>query len=292
MPCRHYDRSSPQQVIERAEHAEIVLTNKALLQEEQLQALKQLKLVCVLATGVNVVDVRYAAQQGIITSNAVGYSTASVAQQVFALLLELTNRVGHHSQSVAQNQWAESEDWSYWHFPLKELAHKTMGVVGLGNIGLKVAQIAQALDMKVISVDRGRAYPNKISAVSITDLLTQSHVISLNCPLTDENFHLINSNSLSQMRSDALLINTARGPLINEADLYQALKQQVIAGAGLDVLSEEPPAANHPLYELQNCIITPHQAWASLESRTRLIQESVKNVKAYLEGNPRNVVNP
>jgi glycerate dehydrogenase len=285
-----YERSTPEQVVHRAQNADIVLSNKALLRQEQLQELKQLKFISVLATGVNVVDVAYASQMGIITSNAVGYSTASVAQQVFALLLELTNRVGYHSLGVAENEWAVASDWSYWHYPLKELAHKTMGIIGLGNIGLKVAEIALAFDMKVITVDRGKSYPQGIVAMPLQDLLGQSHVVSLNCPLTDENHNLINRRTLVEMRPDALLINTARGPLIHESDLAAALKDDIIAGAGLDVLCDEPPPADHPLYALDNCIITPHQAWASLESRTRLLEESVKNVTAFLEGSPRNVV--
>ncbi len=285
-----YERSTAEQVVFRAQDADIVLTNKALLHKEQLQQLPKLKFISVLATGVNVVDVAFASQMGIITSNAVGYSTASVAQQVFALLLELTNRAGHHSLGVSQNQWAEALDWSYWHYPLKELAGKTMGVIGLGNIGLKVAEIALAFDMKVVTVDRGKSYPQGIIAMPLPDLLGQSHVVSLNCPLTDENHNMINRHTLVEMRPDALLINTARGPLIHEGDLAAALKDEIIAGAGLDVLCDEPPAPDHPLYALDNCIITPHQAWASLESRTRLLQESVKNVAAFLAGQPRNVV--
>jgi len=263
--------------------------------------LPALKFISVMATGVNVVDLQVAQENGILVSNVVGYSTSSVAQHTFALILELTNRVGMHSQGVAQGQWVSSPDWSYWKHPLKELAGKTLGIIGIGHIGKQVARIGKAMGMEVIAYHPklsvsvsvgGSSGEFEVNLMSLEDIFKLSDVLTLHCPLNNATHHLVNKQRLSIMKSQALLINTARGPLIKEDDLKWALDNKVIAGAALDVLSEEPPTPDHPLIGLPNCIITPHQAWASWESRRRLMEETIMNVQAFLEGNPRNLVTP
>ncbi len=283
-----YDRTPSQEVSSRARDAEIVLTNKSLLGAAQLQDLPKLKFISVLATGVNTVDLSIAEKRHIVVSNVVGYSTFSVAQHTFALLLELKNRVGHHSAQALK--WSQSSDWSYWDFPLMELKGKHLGVIGLGHIGQQVASIGQAFGMTVLGVSGRSTTQAGVTFLPLDALLAQSDVISLNCPLTPDTHHLINKARLSTMKPSALLINTARGPLINELDLKWALENQVIAAAALDVLSSEPPPEKHPLLNMSNCLVTPHQAWASLESRSRLMDETVKNVKSFLQGTPRNQV--
>ena len=287
-----YDRSAPDQIVERAANAEIVLVNKVVLSDAHLEQLPDLKYVGVMATGYNNVDVSAAKKQNIIVTNVKAYGPASVAQHTFGLLLALTNHLELHSQSVRNGDWAASQDFCYWKTPLIELAGKTLGLVGLGDIGSKVADIAKAMGMNVIAYRKnpGKSENNGITMVSLDALFEDSDVISLHCPLTEETRELINTTRLGQMKSSAFLLNTGRGPLINEQDLANALQNGTIAGAGLDVLSTEPPAADNPLLSAPNCIITPHIAWASFEARKRLLQMVADNIAAFINGNPANVV--
>ena len=287
-----YDRSTPAEVIERSKFSQIVLTNKALLPQSTLAELPQLKYIGVMATGFNVVDVKAADQRGIVVTNVPAYGTNSVAQMVFAHLLNLTQRVGDHAQAVRNGRWASADDWCFWDFPLRELAGKTMGIVGLGRIGRATARLAQAFGMRVIAHNRSQSdWPADVEAADLPTVFRTSDVVSLHCPLTDETRHLVNEERLSWMKPTAFLINTSRGPLIDEAALDEALRSGRLAGAGLDVLSVEPPPAENPLVHTGNCYITPHIAWATLSSRQRLMDAVVENVRAFLEGKPRNVVN-
>lgn len=287
-----YDRSASDEIVERAKDADIVLVNKVILNENTITQLPKLRYVGVMATGYNNVDVATAKARGITVTNVKAYGPASVAQHTFGLLLALTNHLELHSQSVFNGDWVASPDFCYWKTPLTELAGKTMGLIGLGDIGSHVARIAQAFDMNVIAYRKTPAQTkdSNIEMVSLEDVFRKSDVISLHCPLTDETRELINRDRLSWMKSNALLLNTGRGPLINEKDLAEALKNNVIAGAGLDVLSSEPPAADNPLLSAPNCIITPHIAWASFEARKRLLQMVADNLKAFESGEPISVV--
>ncbi len=287
-----YDRSASDEIVERAKDADIVLVNKVILSEDTITQLPQLRYVGVMATGYNNVDVATAKARGITVTNVKAYGPASVAQHTFGLLLALTNHLELHSQSVFNGDWVASPDFCYWKTPLTELAGKTMGLIGLGDIGSHVARIARAFDMKVIAYRKNPAQTkdSNIEMVSLEDVFRKSDVISLHCPLTDETRELINRDRLSWMKSNALLLNTGRGPLINEKHLAEALKNNVIAGAGLDVLSSEPPAADNPLLSAPNCIITPHIAWASFEARKRLLQMVADNLKAFESGEPISVV--
>ncbi len=280
-------------VIERAKDASIIIVNKRSLDKKILAQLPQLKLICTLATGYNNIDIDAANHFGITVCNAVGYSSPSVAQHVFALLLELINRVGLHNETVQQNGWANSIDWCYWKSPMMELSGKTMGIYGYGKIGQQVAEIALAFGMKVIAVRRSKKAPaNKnIQLVDLTNLWKESDVISLHAPLTTDNEGIINQTTLGLMKKSAYIINTGRGGLINESDLKVALEKDIIAGAGLDVLSQEPPPKDHLLLGVSNCLITPHHAWTTKESRSRLIAIVAENIKAFLAGRPQNVVN-
>lgn len=290
--CTVYDRTSPDQVVERAKDAEIVITNKAVLSRATIQALPKLKYIGVIATGYNIVDVVAAKESGIIVANVPGYSSPSVAQAVFSLLLELTNRTGHHAAEVTQGRWAACPDFCFWDYPIIELHGLTLGLVGWGDIAQAVARIGQAFGMKIIATRRqwSSPPPDGITAATLDEVLSQSDVISLHCPLTDSTKHMINATSLEQMKKTAFLINTARGPLIDDQALADALNAGRIAGAGLDVLSVEPPAPGHPLFTAQNCLITPHVAWASRESRRRLIAKAADNVRQWQGGNPIHVV--
>jgi len=287
-----YNRTNDKDLFKRAKDAEILIINKRRLDRDLLYQLDKLKCICLLSTGYNSVDIIAAEERGIKVCNAVGYSGTSVAQHVFALLLELTNNVGLHNESVQQNEWATSTDWCYWKKPIMELADKTMGIYGLGKIGQEVAKIAIAFGMKVIASRKNQDKPNplQIPLVSFGELIKESDVLSLHAPLTEENAGIINEQNLSDMKPTAILINTGRGGLVNEADLKVALLNGTIAGAGLDVLSEEPPPMSHPLLNIPNCIITPHNAWVSKESRERLIQIVADNIAAFLAGTPQNVV--
>lgn len=287
-----YERSAKDELVERAKGAEIVLVNKVVLSRETLDQLPDLKYIGVMATGYNNVDVVAAKERGIIVTNVKAYGPASVAQHTFGLLLALANHLELHSQSVHAGDWVSSKDFCYWNTPLIELAGKTFGLIGLGDIGSKVAKIAQALEMKTIAFRRNpeKTVEDGVEMVSLEELFSQSDVISLHCPLTEDTREIINKNSLAKMKSTSFLLNTGRGPLINERDLAEALSQGIIAGAGLDVLSTEPPTSDNPLLSAPNCIITPHIAWASFEARKRLLKMVASNIEAFLEGKPINVV--
>ncbi|MEZ4884131.1 MAG: D-2-hydroxyacid dehydrogenase [Chitinophagales bacterium] len=288
-----YDRTPPDLVFDRAKQAEILVVNKVVLDETMLNKLSpKLKCVCTLATGYNNIDVKTAQKCGITICNAIGYGSPSVAQHVFALLLQLTNQVALHNQSVQNNEWANSKDWSYTKSPMMELAGKTIGVYGTGQIGQQVIKIAMAFDMNILAVRKNpnKPTPQYVKLVDIPTLFGKSDVLTLHAPLTYENTHIVNRKTLSIMKPTAFLINTGRGGLVNEADLREALLYGSIAGAALDVLSEEPPPQNHLLLNLPNCIITPHLAWATRESRSRLIQIVADNIEAFLKGKPQNVV--
>ncbi|MFT6708536.1 MAG: glycerate dehydrogenase, partial [Flavobacteriales bacterium] len=249
-----------------------------------------LKCICVTATGYNNIDIAAAKAKGITVSNVSGYSTPSVGQHVFALLLELTNNVGLHHHTVKQNQWSQNRDFCYWKKPVIELPGKTMGIYGMGKIGQEIAKIASAFDMNIIYNNRSvKPFPN-MEQVDIDTLLEKSDVLCLAASLSQANFQIIDRFTLRQMKPTAFLINTSRGDLIDEADLVTALEHNQIAGAALDVLAQEPPRENHPLTQLSNCIVTPHIAWASGESRKRLLKETAENIKAFMRGMPINVV--
>lgn len=287
-----YDRSLPEQVVERAGNADIILTNKSIVNADAIRQLTGLRYIGVMATGYNVVDVKAAHAQEIIVANVPAYGSSSVAQLTFSLILELCQGVGMHAESVRQGEWAKSKDFSYWKMPLMELQGKTLAIIGFGQIGQAVAAIALSFGMQVI-VSHKHPERDKMSGVTFKDQATcfrEADIISLHCPLNADNKGFVNTVLLSTMRSSAFLINTSRGPLINEPDLAVALNSGVIAGAGLDVLSIEPPAADHPLFSARNCLITPHIAWATLEARKRLMDRTVENVKAFLDGKPVNVV--
>jgi glycerate dehydrogenase len=292
-----YDRTPADKIIERAAEAEILLVNKVVITEAHIEALPRLRYIGVLATGYNNIDVVAAKKRGIPVCNVRNYGTATVAQHVFSLLLTLTNHAESYSDDARQN-WSNAPDWTYWHSPLMELSGKKMGIIGFGNIGSQVAKIAQAFGMTTLSTTEkgtpegksGQAPQYLDEKVDIKTLLRESDVISLHCPLTEATKALINEATLSLMKPTAFLINTARGGLIDEQDLANALNNKVIAGAGLDVLSQEPPLANNPLLTAKNCYITPHQAWASFEARQRLLNLAIDNVKAFLAGQPINNV--
>lgn len=287
-----HERTPAELILERAAGAGIVLTNKTPLPRSVIESLPDLKFIGVLATGYNAVDTAAAKERGIPVANVPGYGTAAVAQHVFALLLELTQRTGLHSDSVRAGDWARSVDWCYWHTPLVELSGLTMGVVGYGAIGQAVARIAQAFGMNVIAATRTpRADGGGVNFTSVDDLFRRADVVSLHCPLTPETQGLVNAARLATMKPSALLINTGRGPLIVEQDLAGALRKAVIAGAAVDVLSTEPPAADNPLLAAPHCLITPHLAWAARASRQRLLDAVADNVRAFLAGVPVHVVN-
>ena len=292
-PCEVYDRTGPTQVVERASGAQIVLTNKTVLPRAAIAQLSPLKYIGVLATGFNVVDVEAAKQRGICVTNVPAYGTPSVAQMVFAHLLHFTQHVGEHSQSVHNGDWSRSPDFCYWNYPLVELAGLTMGIVGLGRIGRQTVKLALAFGMKVIYFDvtLDPAVPTEVVAVDLDTLFRDSDVVSLHCPLTQDNKGLVNRQRLEMMKPTAFLINTGRGPLIDEPSLADALNRGRIAGAGLDVLCEEPPPLDNPLLHAKNCTITPHIAWATKAARQRLMDIAVSNVRAFIQGNPQNVVN-
>lgn len=287
-----FPRTKPEEGFERAKNADILIVNKFVVDENLMSQLPQLKLICTLATGYNNIDVKAAAKNNITVCNAVGYSSPSVAQHVFALLLKMTNHVAIHNEDVHQNGWANAPDWCYWKSPLMELAGKTMGIYGFGKIGRQTAKAALGFGMKVLAnrKNMGSPPPAGVDYVSFERLLSESDVLSLHAPLSDENKDIINTENLSKMKPSAILINTGRGGLVNELDLKNALENKIIAAAGLDVLSQEPPPMDHPLVGLKNCIITPHQAWASMESRNRLIQIVAENIQAFLQGHYKNVV--
>ena len=287
-----YDRTSAEETIARAKDAEIVLTNKVCIRKQEMEQLPRLKYIGVLATGYNVVDVAVAKEHGIVVTNIPAYSTESVAQMVFAHLLTITNRTEHYALQNREGKWTASADFCYWDTQLTELAGKTIGIVGLGNIGRRVADIALAFGMKVVAYTSKRAeeLPSGIEKRSLEELLKVSDVISLHCPLTADTHHLINSQTLRMMKPEAILINTGRGPLVNDVDVAEALKENRLQAYCADVLSEEPAKADNPLLTCENAFITPHIAWATKEARKRLVSVAISNVKAFLEGKSKNVV--
>ena len=292
-----YDRSADDQVVSRASDADVVLVNKAQLGREAFERLPKLRGVSVLATGVNTVDLQAASERGIAVCNVPSYSTASVVQHTLALLLELCNRVGLHDGSVHAGDWVRSVDYCYWKSPLLQLEGKLLGIVGYGAIGRGVAAAARALGMEVCAAILGSrqidaAEAGAVQRLPLDELFRRADVISLNCPLTPETRHLVSSVRLATVKPSCLLINTARGGLIDEAALSAALAAGRLAGAALDVLSTEPPSAENPLLSAPNCVITPHMAWTSLPARQRLLKTSVDNVRALLIGKPVHVVNP
>jgi len=287
-----YDRTPPELTSERAVGADILLTNKTPLPRSAIESLPDLKFIGVLATGYNVVDIAAAKERGIPVANVPGYGTTAVAQHVFALLLELTQRTGLHSDSVRAGEWTRSPDWCYWRTPLVELAGLTMGIVGYGAIGQAVARIALAFGMKVIAATRTpRDAVDGVTFTQMDDLFRRADVVSLHCPLTPETQGMVNAVRLATMKPTAFLINTGRGPLVVEQDLAEALRNARIAGAAVDVLATEPPPADNPLLTAPHCLITPHIAWAPRASRQRLMDAVVENVRAFLAGAPVNVVN-
>ncbi|MGV3559926.1 D-2-hydroxyacid dehydrogenase [Larkinella arboricola] len=288
-----HDRTAPDQLIERLKDADMVLVNKVKMNRQTLELLPNLRYIGVTATGYDIIDWKAARQLGIVVTNVKGYSTESVAQLTFALLLELTHRAGLHADSVRAGDWARNPDFCYWKSPLVELAGKTLGLVGFGDIGKRVADIGRAFGMNILVNRRhtDEQPPEGIRYVDQATLFAESDVVSLHCPATDENRGFVNTSLLRQMKPTAFLLNTSRGVLINEADLAEALNNGQLAGAGLDVLGTEPPAADNPLFSARNCLITPHLAWASLEARQRLLYEIVENIRAFFSGQPRNVVN-
>jgi len=289
-----YDRTPPELVSERAREAEIVLTNKTVLDAGTLVLLPKLRYIGVLATGYNVVDIEAARSRGIPVTNIPEYGTDSVAQHVFALLLELTNRVALHDDAVRKGAWQRSGDFSFWRAPLRELAGLSMAIVGFGRIGRRVGELAHAFGMAVLAADPLRsAEPGyrPFEWVGVEEAFERGDVVSLNCPLTEQNRGLVSSAMLARMKRTALLINAARGPLVREQDLADALRGGVIAGAALDVVSREPLEPGNPLLGAPDLIVTPHIAWATLESRRRLMATAAENIRAFLRGAPINVVN-
>ena len=292
--CRIYDRTPDDEVVSRAENAPIVLINKTELSGHIIGRLPRLKYVGLLATGYNVIDIAAARQHGVTVTNVPSYGAPSVAQMVFAHLLNLAQHVAHHAATVADGRWGDSEDFCYWDYPLVELAGLTMGIVGIGRIGQATAKLATAFGMKVIAHDTHTPaeIPAEVEMVDLDTVFSRADVVSLHCPLTAENHAVVNAERLALMKPSAWLINTARGPLVEQQAMADALNQGRLAGAGLDVLCEEPPPRDNPLLAAKNCFVTPHIAWATSAARERLLGTVVQNVKAFLDGRPRNVVNP
>ena len=289
-----YDRTPPELLISRINDAEIVFTNKCLLTKEVLSACPQVKWIGILATGFNNVDLEYTRERGIYVTNIPAYSTNSVVQLTFSLLFELCNQVRIHSDAVHAGEWQNSEDFCFTKTPQMELYGKTFGIVGFGSIGKRVAKVAEALGMEVLIASNHPDPSFESEQISFTtqqDLFTRSDIISLHCPLTENNRGFINSDTIRQMKDGVIILNTARGPLLNEADLADALKSGKVAFAGLDVLSSEPPREGNPLFGIPNCIITPHIAWNTKEARARLIQIAVDNLAFYQKGKNINCVN-
>lgn len=287
-----YDRTAPDELLQRAAGAEALITNKTVITAQGMAALPALKYIGVLATGYNIIDVKAAKERGIIVANIPAYSTESVAQMVFAHILNITQRVGHYAYANRHGRWANNPDFCYWDTNLVELAGKKIGIIGLGNTGKATARIAAAFGMQV------SAYTSKpqselsagMQKMELEEIFRECDVVSLHCPLTSDTQGLVNAARLSAMKPSAILINTGRGPLVNEQDLADALNKGVIAAAGLDVLSSEPPRYTNPLLTARNCFITPHIAWATKEARVRLMDIAVENLKGYMEGEIRNNV--
>lgn len=288
-----YDRTSLDEVAGRIADADIVYTNKTPITREAMEKCKNLKFISVLATGYNIVDIRSAREMGILVANIPTYGTSSVSQMVFALLLEISQHAGAHSQAVKSGAWAESSDWCFWNYPLFELAGKTMGIIGLGRIGYSTARIAKAFGMDVIAYDEyiNPSLEKEIKYVTLDELLQKSDVISLHCPLFESTREIIRKDNISKMKDGVIIINTSRGPLINEEDLLEALNTGKVAWAALDVMAKEPPEKENKLLMHERVIATPHIAWAPIESRKRLMDLTEQNLTAFLSGMPINIVN-
>lgn len=285
---------SPEKVIETIGDAEIIFTNKTPLPKSVLNNTPSVKYIGVLATGFNVVDTEAAKEKGIIVTNIPTYGTAAVAQYTIAMLLELCHHIGEHSRAVKNGDWTRGSDFCFWNYPLVELADKTMGIIGFGRIGQATAKIAQAFGLNILAYDSHENPELENAAckyVPLDELLAKSDIISLHCPLFDSTKGIIDKRNIAKMKDGVLIINTSRGPLIVEEDLRQALESGKVAGAAVDVVSSEPISANNPLLKAKNCIITPHIAWAPKESRARLMNTAIENLKAFIDGNPINVVN-
>ena len=288
-----FDRTAPDQVLERSADADALLTNKVVLSAETLVQLPKLKYIGVLATGYNVVDTVAARRQGIVVTNIPAYSTDSVAQLTFAHMLNITNSVAHYADQNRQGRWSASPDFVYWDTPLIELSGKTLGIVGLGNIGMKVATIARTFGMDVFAYTSKNStdLPIGIQKTTLDGLLAVSDVLSLHCPLNEQTHHLINAQTLKKMKRGAILINTGRGPLVDEQAVADALNDGQLLAFGADVMTQEPPTADNPLLKCQNAYLTPHIAWATYEARQRLMLIATSNLQAFIEGKPVNVVN-
>ena len=290
-PCTIYDRTPAAEVVLRAAEADILLTNKTELTGGHLQNLSRLKYIGVLATGTNIVDLAATRARGISVTNVPAYGTKSVAQTTFALLLELAHHTGDHARTVREGRWSHSTDWCYWDFPLIELDGLTLGVVGFGRIGRTVAELGAAFGMKVLAYNHtAKAAPPFVRFVELEALFRESDIVSLHCPLTPQTVELVNAQRLALMKPTAFLLNTSRGPLVNEQALADVLNSGRIAGAAMDVLSKEPPPGDNPLLTAKNCLITPHLAWATRAARSRLMKIAVENVRAFLKGRPQNLV--
>ncbi len=285
-----YDRTQEDQIEERIGECEIVITNKTPITRELLERKPGIKYVGVLATGYNVVDIEAAKDKGVVVTNIPTYGTEAVAQYVFALLLELCHRVAHHDRRVKEGAWSSAKDFCFWDYPLMELAGKTMGLIGYGRIGQATARIAKAFGMEVLVYDLKKTEGEGVEFVDLETLYRRSDVVSLHCPLTEENLGMINRESIERMKRGVLIINTSRGPLIDEEDLAEALNSRSVGGAALDVLAVEPAREDNPLLKAHNCIITPHIAWAPKEARERLLNIAVDNLEGYLKGSIENRV--
>ncbi|MFA5468251.1 MAG: D-2-hydroxyacid dehydrogenase [Sphaerochaetaceae bacterium] len=286
-----YERTAPSEVLERIKAAEIVLTNKVVLDRSIITHSPNLRYIGVLATGYNVVDLEAAKERAIIVTNIPSYSSQAVAQFTFALLLEICHNVGQHSREVFNGRWQTSKDFCFWVAPLIELAGKTMGIIGYGKIGRATAQIAQAMGMRVVVNNPSPVHDNSVESLFIDELLAQSDVISLHCPLTEQTREIIRAETIEKMKDGVILLNTGRGQLINEGDVAEALKRGKIYAAGVDVVSQEPIRHDNSLLGAPNCFITPHIAWATYESRSRLMEIAIANVRGFIEGKIQNQVN-
>ncbi len=292
--CEIHHRTPKEKILKRCKGAEIVLTNKTPLTAETLENLPDLKYVALLSTGYNIVDCEYAKSKGIPVSNIPAYSTNAVAQLTFSLILEITNAVGLHSESVKNGDWTSCPDFCYWKSPLTELCGKTLGIVGFGQIGQAVADIAEAFKMNIVAVsghETDQSHRKNFKWVDMETLAKLSDIISFHCPLTPKTTGLVNKDFIDKCKDGAIIINTSRGPVVNDKDLADALNSGKLRGAGLDVLTVEPPKADNPLLTAKNCFITPHIAWAGFETRERLMNILKENVTAYLNGSPQNIVN-
>ena len=283
-----FDRTPADKIVERAADADIVLTNKVSFSADTLRQLPRLRFICVLATGYNIIDTEAAARQGVVVANIPAYSTMSVAQMAFAHILNITNHVASYAREVADGKWTNCPDFCFWDSALTELAGKTMGIVGLGNTGMATARIAIAMGMKVVALTSKSAdtLPEGITPAPLDDVLASADVVSLHCPLTPSTRHLINAASIAKMKPSAILINTGRGPLVDEQAVADALNGGRLAAFGADVLSQEPPRGDNPLLSARNCFLTPHIAWATIEARTRLMSTATENVRQFIAGEP------